>query len=161
MTNIKDKLDRIKKERQIRSKSHQVSNTWRKIQEEEDLSTKEKLERLINLTRKEKPKKSQSPAFEPLPREPLQWLENSYALDVRYGRIKLAAGLGIGGEVLACLSRDNAFKELDLSTALFIDLETTGLSGGAVVIPFNIGMGYYRDDKFVVCQYFLGEMAEE
>ncbi|MEE8604732.1 MAG: ribonuclease H-like domain-containing protein [Candidatus Aminicenantaceae bacterium] len=161
MTNIKDKLDRIKKERQIRSKSHQVSNTWRKIQEEEDLSTKEKLERLINLTRKEKPKKSQSPAFEPLPREPLQWLENSYALDVRYGRIKLAAGLGIGGEVLACLSRDNAFKELDLSTALFIDLETTGLSGGAGVIPFNIGMGYYRDDKFVVGQYFLGEMAEE
>jgi len=161
MTDIKDKLDRIKKERQIRSKSHQVSNTWRKIQEEEDLSTKEKLERLINLTRKEKPEKSQSPAFEPLPREPLQWLENSYALNVRYGRIKLAAGLGISGEVLACLSRDNAFKELDLSTALFIDLETTGLSGGAGVIPFNIGMGYYRDDKFVVGQYFLGEMAEE
>ena len=161
MANIKDKLDRIKKERQNRSKSHQVSNTWRKIQEEEDLSTKEKLERLINLTRQEKPKESQTPAFEPLPKEPLQWLENSYALDVRYGRIKLDAGLEISGEVLSCLSQDDAFKDLDLSTALFIDLETTGLSGGTGVIPFNVGMGYYRDDKFIVGQYFLGEMAEE
>ena len=161
MADIKDKLDRIKKERQNRSKSHQVSNTWRKIQEEEDLSTKEKLERLINLTRQEKPKESQTPAFEPLPKEPLQWLEISYALDVRYGRIKLDAGLEISGEVLSCLSQDDAFKDLDLSTALFIDLETTGLSGGTGVIPFNVGMGYYRDDKFIVGQYFLGEMAEE
>jgi uncharacterized protein YprB with RNaseH-like and TPR domain len=161
MADIKDRLDRIKKERQARSKSQQVSSTWRKIQEEEDLSTKEKLERLINLTRQEKPKESPTPAFEPLPKEPLQWLENSYALDVSYGRIKLASGLEISGEVLRCLSQDDAFKDLDLSTALFIDLETTGLSGGTGVIPFNVGMGYYRDDKFIVGQYFLGEMAEE
>jgi uncharacterized protein YprB with RNaseH-like and TPR domain len=161
MADIKDKLDRIKKERQTRSKSQQVTSTWRKIQEEEDLSTKEKLERLINLTRQEKPKESPAPDFEPLPREPLQWLENSYALDATYGRIKIASGLELSGEVLACLSQDEAFKELDLSTALFIDLETTGLSGGSGVVPFNVGMGYYRDDKFVVGQYFLSEMAEE
>jgi uncharacterized protein YprB with RNaseH-like and TPR domain len=161
MADIKDKLERIRKERQTRSKSQQVSSTWRKIQEEEDLSTKEKLERLINLTRQEKPKESPSPAFEPLPKEPLQWLENSFPLDARYGRIIIASGLEVSGEVLACLSQDLAFTELDLSTALFIDLETTGLSGGTGIIPFNIGMGYYRDDKFFVGQYFLGEMAEE
>lgn len=161
MADIKEKLERIKKERQTRAKSRVVSDTWRKIQEEEDLSTKEKLERLINLTRQEKPKESQTPAFEALSREPLQYLENSYALDVRYGKIKLSAGLEISGEILSCLSQDNAFKDIDLSTALFIDLETTGLSGGTGVIPFNIGMGYYRDDKFYVGQFFLGELAEE
>jgi uncharacterized protein YprB with RNaseH-like and TPR domain len=80
---------------------------------------------------------------------------------VRYGRIKIASGLEITGDVLACLSQDGAFKSLDLSTALFIDLETTGLSGGTGVVPFNVGMGYYRDDTFVVGQYFLGELAEE
>ena len=80
---------------------------------------------------------------------------------MRYGRIKIASGLEISGDVLACLSQDDAFKDLDLSTALFIDLETTGLSGGSGVIPFNVGMGYYRDDKFMVGQYFLGELAEE
>jgi uncharacterized protein YprB with RNaseH-like and TPR domain len=161
MADIKEKLERIKKERQTRAKSRVVSDTWQKIQEEEDLSTKEKLERLINLTRQEKPKESHTSAFEALPREPLQYLENSYALDARYGKIKLSAGLEISGEILSCLSQDNAFKDIDLSTALFIDLETTGLSGGAGVIPFNIGMGYYRDDKFYVGQYFLGELAEE
>ncbi len=161
MADLKDKLERIKKERRTRSKSQQVTSTWRKIQEEENLSTKEKLERLINLTREEKPKESKIPTFEPLPKEPLQWLENSYGLEVRYGRIKIASGLKISGEVLACLSQDEAFRDLDLSTALFIDLETTGLSGGSGVIPFNVGMGYYRDDKFIVGQYFLGEMAEE
>ena len=161
MADIKEKLERLKKERQARSKSQQVSSTWQKIQEEEDLSTKEKLERLIDLTRGEKQREAPTPAFEPLPREPLQWLENSYGPDVRYGRIKIASGLEINGEVLACLSQDEAFKDLDLSTALFIDLETTGLSGGTGVVPFNVGMGYYRDDKFVVGQYFLGELAEE
>jgi uncharacterized protein YprB with RNaseH-like and TPR domain len=59
------------------------------------------------------------------------------------------------------LSRDSAFENLDLSNALFIDLETTGLSGGTGVIPFLIGLGYYRDDKFHVTQFFLGELAEE
>ena len=164
MADIKEKLDRIRKERQTRSKSHQVSSTWQKIQQEEDLSTKEKLERLINLTNQEKAKQSEAsltPSFEPLPREPLQWLENSYSLDARYGKIKISSGLEISGDILSCLSQDEAFRDLDLSTALFIDLETTGLSGGTGVIPFNIGMGYYRDDKFVVGQYFLGEMAEE
>ena len=161
MTDIKDKLERIRKERQTRSKSQQVSSTWRKIQEEEDLSTKEKLERLINLTRQEKPKDSPAQTVEPLPREPLQWLENSYPLEARYGRIKISSGLEISGEILSCLSQDEAFEELDLSTALFIDLETTGLSGGTGIIPFNIGMGYYQDDKFKIGQYFLGELAEE
>jgi hypothetical protein len=29
------------------------------------------------------------------------------------------------------------------------------------VVPFNVGLGYYRDDKFYVAQFFLGELAEE
>lgn len=161
MQDIKHKLEQLRKERQARSKSRRVSDTWQKIQKEEDLSTKEKLERLINLTRQEKTEKARTPVFEPLPREPLQFLENGYPLDARYGRINIASGLEIDGEILSCLSQDSAFNGLDLSTALFIDLETTGLSGGTGVIPFNVGMGYYRDDKFYVAQYFLGELAEE
>jgi uncharacterized protein YprB with RNaseH-like and TPR domain len=161
MEDIKHKLEQLKKERLARSKSRVVSDTWQKIQNEADLSTKEKLERLIQLTRQEKPERPRTPAFEPLPREPLRFMENGYSLEARYGRTKIASGLEIDGEILSCLSQDRAFKDLDLSTALFIDLETTGLSGGTGVVPFNVGMGYYRDDKFYVAQYFLGEMAEE
>ncbi len=161
MSDIKEKLEQIRKERLSRSKSRVVSETWEKIQGEEALSTKEKLERLINLTREERLEKPRSPAFEPLPREPLQFFENGFSLDARYGKIKISSGLEVGGDILSCLSQEAAFKDLDLSTALFVDLETTGLSGGAGVVPFNVGLGYYRDDKFYVAQFFLGELAEE
>lgn len=161
MTDIKEKLDRLRKERQSRSKSRLVGETWETIQKEENISTKEKLEKLISLSREMKREKPKASAFEPLPKEPLQFLENTYSLGSRYGRIKISSGLEISGETLSCLSQEAAFRDLDLSTALFIDLETTGLSGGTGVIPFNVGMGYYRDDKFHVAQYFLGELAEE
>jgi uncharacterized protein YprB with RNaseH-like and TPR domain len=161
MADIKEKLEQIRKERQSRSKSRVVSETWEKIQKEENISTKEKLEKLISLSSQMKQDTPRTPAFEPLPREPLQFIENAYSLDSRYGKIKISTGLEITGEILSCLSQEEAFRDLNLSTALFIDLETTGLSGGTGVVPFNIGMGYYRDDKFHVAQYFLGEMAEE
>ena len=161
MTDIKDKLKHLKKEREVRSKTQQIRDTWSKLDDEEVLSTKEKLEQLISLTRREKSPTPQTPQLEPQEREPLQFIENPYNLDTRYGKITISSGLQISGDILACLSKDESFRNLDLSTALFIDLETTGLSGGTGTIPFNIGMGYYKDDKFWVAQYFLGELAEE
>jgi len=161
MADIKDQLKQLKKEREARSKSQKIKGTWEEINKEEELSVKEKLQRLIDLTGKEKKSKPQTPPFEPLEREPIKFLENPYPLDVRYGKITISAGLDIKGDILSCLSKENAFEDLDLSTALFIDLETTGLSGGSGVIPFLVGMGYYRDDRFYVAQYFLGELAEE
>ena len=160
MTDIKEKLKRLRQEREARSRSQQIQDAWDRLEKKEELSTREKLEQLITLKRERAPQ-SRTPPFEKLEREPLQFTENPYSLDACYGKITISAGLNISGEVLACLSRDPAFKKLDLSTALFIDLETTGLSGGTGVIPFNIGMGYYRGDKFWVGQYFLGEPAAE
>jgi len=161
MTDIKDKLKQLKKERQVRTKSKRIKDTWKEIQEKENLSVKEKLERLINLSTEEKPGKPQAPSFEPLEREPLKLFENPFPLDTKYGKTTLSLGLDIKGEILTYLSKDPAFENLDLSTALFIDLETTGLSGGTGVVAFLVGMGYYRDDKFYVVQYFLGDLAAE
>ncbi len=161
MTDIKQKLEQIKKERGTRSKSQKIKKTWEQLEKEADISLKEKLDRLITLTREEKPKQKTSIPFEPLRREPLQFFENPYSLSTKYGKIHLAKGLEIEGDILSCLSKDETFNHLDLSTALFIDLETTGLSGGTGVIPFLVGLGYYRNDKFWVAQYFLGELAEE
>ncbi len=161
MTDIKDKLKHLKKERQTRTKTQKIRNTWETIERTENLSTKEKLEHLINLTRTEKKPENKVPEFEPQEREPFQFIENPYPLDVRYGKIKIAEGLAISGDLLSCLSKDPEFEKLDLSTALFIDLETTGLSGGTGVIPFLVGMGYYRDGKFYVAQYFLGDPGAE
>jgi len=163
MADIKDKLERLKKEREARSrsKSQLVKDAWEEIEKTEDLTVKDKLERLISLTRQEKPSEPKIPPFEPLKREPLQFFENPYPLDVRYGKVTISSGLEIKGNILTCLSKESAFANLDLSTALFIDLETTGLSGGTGVIAFLVGLGFYRDDKFYVAQFFLGELAEE
>jgi uncharacterized protein YprB with RNaseH-like and TPR domain len=163
MADIKDKLEQLKKERKARSrsKSQLVKDTWEQIEKKANLSVKDKLEHLISLTREEKPQKLKAPPFEPLKREPLQFIENPYPLDVKYGKVTLSSGLEIKGSILTCLSKESAFENLDLSTALFIDLETTGLSGGSGVVAFLVGLGFYRDDKFYVAQFFLGELAEE
>jgi uncharacterized protein YprB with RNaseH-like and TPR domain len=163
MADIKDKLERLKKERETRSrsKSQLVKDAWEEIEKTGDLSVKDRLERLISLTREEKPQKPKTSPFKPLEREPLQFFENPYPLDVKYGKVRLSSGLEIKGDTLTCLSKDSGFSNLDLSTALFIDLETTGLSGGTGVIAFLVGLGFYRDDRFNVAQFFLGELAEE
>ncbi len=161
MSELKEKLKLLKKEREARSKSRLIKDAWEEIGKEETLSTREKLERLIHLTREEKPEKPRVPLFERLKREPLQLFENSYPLSLRYGRILLSSGLEVDGETLYYLSKEEAFKQLDLSTSLFLDLETTGLSGGTGVVAFLIGLGYYREDRFWIVQYFLGDLAEE
>ncbi len=163
MADIKDKLEQLKKEREARSrsKSRLVKDTWEELEKAEELSVKEKLQRLIDLSRKEKPSKPSAPRFEPEKKEPLLFFENPYPLNTKYGKIALSTGLEIKGDILAFLSRESAFQGLDLSSSLFIDLETTGLSGGTGVIPFLVGFGFYRDDRFTVVQFFLGEPAEE
>lgn len=158
-----ERIQRLKKEREARLKSTLVEGVWEEIDKDQGLSTKEKLQRLITLTREERESrpKSQIPVFEPLEREPIQLFENPFPLDIKYGKIVISSGLDIKGDVLTWLSKEPSFENLDLSTALFLDLETTGLSGGTGIVPFLVGMGYYRDDKFYVIQYFLGELAEE
>lgn len=150
-----------RKERFFRSRADTISRTWLEIEKKPGVTTKEKLERLITLTRT---LKREAPAVarpEPQKRQPLQVLENHYNIHSRYGKIPISAGLKISGEVLALLSRDRSFSDLDLSTALFLDLETTGLSGGVGVVPFLVGLGYFREDRFQVRQFFLGDLAEE
>ncbi|MGD0784100.1 MAG: hypothetical protein ABSA30_14725, partial [Candidatus Aminicenantales bacterium] len=146
---LKQKLEHHKKERDVRKRGVSVEDAWRRLDKDGSLSVKNKLEKLISLTGAAKAPRAKGaarPAWEPQPRQPLQYFENRYALDVRYGRHKIGDGLAIDGETLYYLSRDEEFQGLDLGSALFFDLETTGLAGGTGTIPFLVGMGYYRDD---------------
>lgn len=52
--------------------------------------------------------------------------------------------------------------EVDLGQAVFIDTETTGLSGGTGTLAFLIGAGAFESDgAFVLRQFFLRSPAEE
>ena len=44
---------------------------------------------------------------------------------------------------------------------LFLDTETTGLSGGAGTIAFQIGVGYFTPSGFVVEQFLMRDYAQE
>ncbi len=44
---------------------------------------------------------------------------------------------------------------------LFIDLETTGLSGGAGTVAFLVGCGFFAEDAFCVSQFFLPAFRAE
>ncbi|OGD29574.1 MAG: hypothetical protein A2Y56_11875 [Candidatus Aminicenantes bacterium RBG_13_63_10] len=63
--------------------------------------------------------------------------------------------------MLNLLGRSEDFDELDLSSALFIDLETTGLAGGTGTVPFLVGLGFYDEGCFRVVQYFLHDIGAE
>lgn len=52
-------------------------------------------------------------------------------------------------------------QEFDLTRAVFVDTETTGLAGGAGTLAFLVGAGYFEGDEFVVAQYFLADPAQE
>jgi uncharacterized protein YprB with RNaseH-like and TPR domain len=158
---LEEKLRRIRKERSFRTKTDSVFSAWKELDKYSDLSTKEKLEKLITLTGTSKKQNAPVAPAEPQKKKALEIFENQYHLRSRYGKIPIGAGLKIDGGILSLLSRDPAFSKLDLSTALFLDLETTGLSGGVGVVPFLVGLGYFRDERFLVTQFFLGDMAEE
>ncbi len=163
---IEEKLKQLRQEREARTRAQKIRTTWEKIDGQDGLSVKEKLERLITLTDKGRPAGpglGRTPAdFVPhRRREPVEIHENPYLLGTRYGQIPIAMGLQIPGTILAFLSRDSAFEALDLGTAVFLDLETTGLAGGTGTVPFLVGLGYFRDDRFKVTQFFLNELAEE
>lgn len=52
-------------------------------------------------------------------------------------------------------------RAFDIRRALFIDTETTGLSGGAGTIAFLVGIGYIDGGDFAVEQYLMRDYSDE
>jgi uncharacterized protein YprB with RNaseH-like and TPR domain len=160
---LEDKLKHLRREREARTRAQSVESAWDKLGQEAGLTVKQKLERLIALTDKGRGMAVGTVArpVEERRCEPVQIFENAYQIGASYGQIPIAMGLQIPPDILGFLSREAAFEGLDLSSAVFLDLETTGLSGGTGTVPFLVGLAYYRDERFRVTQFFLDEMGEE
>jgi len=78
-----------------------------------------------------------------------------------HGEVPIGRALGVAASTVARLTFDPTLEGLDLSRALFLDTETTGLAGGAGTIPFLIGLGRFTDGAFEVEQLFLEQVGEE
>jgi hypothetical protein len=79
----------------------------------------------------------------------------------RYGEMALAEILNIPTYPAHLLTKDGRLKELDFRKALFLDTETTGLSGGTGTFAFMIGLGFFQEDGFLVHQLFMRDYSEE
>ena len=60
----------------------------------------------------------------------------------RYGEMALARHPDIPTYPAHLLSKDERLKELDFRKALFLDTETTGLTGGTGTFAFMVGLGF-------------------
>ena len=63
-------------------------------------------------------------------------------------------------EVLA--GSDSEVDRVDAQRGVVcLDLETTGLSGGAGIVGFIVGVGWFEAGAFTTCQYFLSRLPDE
>ena len=86
-------------------------------------------------------------------------IDRRYEADRRHGSIPIAdceLGDGSGLKLL-----DPSLAAPDTPRTIFIDLETTGLSGGAGTVAFLVGCGYFDFGAFQVRQFLLTSFAAE
>lgn len=79
----------------------------------------------------------------------------------RHGRLPLETFLQVSPEALAVLGGDLAIGSASLTDALFLDTETTGLSGGTGTMAFLVGLGFFEGERFCVLQLFLRDPGDE
>src|SRR6202795_82551 len=90
---------------------------------------------------------------------PLLTVRREFPLDPRHGCVALAGAQRVSEEALRVLSRDATLPEP--RRLLFLDTETTGLSGGTGTYAFLVGTGWLEDDRFVIVQHFMRDLDEE
>ncbi len=84
-----------------------------------------------------------------------------YPHDYRHGSYPLSSYLNQSPRLLSLAGKETAFEKVDPRRAIFIDTETTGLSGGMGICAFLVGIGYFTEESFIVEQFFMNTPSEE
>jgi uncharacterized protein YprB with RNaseH-like and TPR domain len=84
-----------------------------------------------------------------------------YDATARHGTVSLHSALDARGEAVALLSLDPALGAFDPTRCLFLDTETTGLSGGTGTLAFLVGLAWFEGRRLRVEQLFLEEPCHE
>jgi len=87
--------------------------------------------------------------------------ENYFPQDYKCGEVELFKIFQSSAKTISGLARDDRLKEIDINKTVFLDIETTGLAGGAGTYIFLVGAGYFEGDQFCVRQYFMRDYNEE
>jgi len=97
------------------------------------------------------------------PEGPAFTIRRTYGTAERYGRRPLGDYPQPSVDALEILSAgDSKSDRADGQRGIVcVDLETTGLRGGAGTVGFIVGLGWFEAGAFVTCQYFLSRLPDE
>ncbi len=87
-------------------------------------------------------------------------IENRYPLSWLHGGISLGDTAAIGSDITASLGGPDC-AALQTDKLIYMDTETTGLSGGAGTVAFLVGVGYFEDGAYIIRQYFMRDYDDE
>ena len=85
--------------------------------------------------------------------------EQTYPSDYRHGLTPLRISAPL--LTIAQWARDPRLAVLPIESFAFLDVETTGLTGGTGTYAFLVGVGRFEGDTFHLAQYFMRDPAEE
>ena len=81
---------------------------------------------------------------------------------IRETRFPLPGRLSLPAGIFPFMQLDAQLPEsLSPESLLFLDTETTGLSGGAGTVAFLVGVGEIRRHELIVRQYLMRDYDEE
>lgn len=83
------------------------------------------------------------------------------AATTRHGRFRLGDARQVDFGRIAEQAKDPELADARLEDCVFLDTETTGLSGGAGTTVFLTGLGWFEAGEFVLEQVFLRSFSEE
>jgi uncharacterized protein YprB with RNaseH-like and TPR domain len=119
----------------------------------------------------ERPREDEAPAYrEALPLETIDSASGSFERRLRtestlarVGPVPLSDALAASMPWLSILALDETLASCNLEGALFLDTETTGLSGGTGTIAFLVGLAWWSRDeqRFMTELLFLPTFASE
>ena len=78
-----------------------------------------------------------------------------FSLDHSHGSFRIRELFENNPDHLQLVTTNRDVKGLSLDQLLFIDTETTGLSGGVGTIAFLVGLGYFEAGRFVHTNHFV------
>jgi len=88
-------------------------------------------------------------------------VDQVYPRGYHHGHIDIATALTHGPETIAGIARDPDLRALELNSSAFLDVETTGLAGGAGTYAFLVGIGWFEGGDFRIRQLFMRDYSEE
>ena len=97
--------------------------------------------------------------FQPTPHGEVFVVDRPYPAAYRHGQVGLWPAASL--QPIAAWAQELPIVDAPLEQFVFLDTETSGLTGGAGTYTFLIGAGRFEGDDFRLAQFFIRDPAEE